>query len=346
MKIISEKLNIPRYHSKIFDLYFGDKTMAIFDIETTGLFAYRDKIILSGIVMVRGEKGEVIQYFLDDEGDEDELVLKTIEKLSEADIVITYNGRSFDMPFLEKRAKKFGIEMPRTFNLDLYTVVKNFSPLGNTLGSLNQKNLEIYMGLDDGRSDEISGYESIKLYDRYMQSRSLSDEAKILLHNHDDIIQLYKLLPVLAQCDLNKALCNYGFPTRHSVISNIKISKTDLFISAYANEAITDYISFPIGEKPYRIMSNSLYSLIEIEIPITHVGNEETGDISIIDAVSVLGYDSLENFALSQNLSSYPGFESGYLILRQGKSINYLAVNLFIKELLDKLFLERTFAAD
>ena len=71
MKIISEKLNIPRYHSKIFDLYFGDKTMAIFDIETTGLFAYRDKIILSGIVMVRGEKGEVIQYFLDDEGDED-----------------------------------------------------------------------------------------------------------------------------------------------------------------------------------------------------------------------------------------------------------------------------------
>lgn len=55
------------------------------------------------------------------------------------------------------------------------------------------------MGLSDSRKDSISGAESVELYLEYKkcQDQSLKEklEKKILLHNHDDLLQLYKLLP-------------------------------------------------------------------------------------------------------------------------------------------------------
>ena len=52
MKTITDHIQIPVYRSKLFDLYFGGKSFAVFDIETTGLSPANSKVVLTGILKV------------------------------------------------------------------------------------------------------------------------------------------------------------------------------------------------------------------------------------------------------------------------------------------------------
>ena len=65
MKTITEQLHLTPYTSKIFDMYFGGKNFAVFDIETTGLSPARCSLILSGILLRKKDGCEVIQFFAD-----------------------------------------------------------------------------------------------------------------------------------------------------------------------------------------------------------------------------------------------------------------------------------------
>ena len=55
------------------------------------------------------------------------------------------------------------------------------------------------MGLWQSRDDEISGAESVELYNTYEKIQDPALGEKILLHNSDDILQLSRLLPSSAR---------------------------------------------------------------------------------------------------------------------------------------------------
>lgn len=113
---------------------------------------------------------------------------------------------------MEARAKKYGIQFnPGIYNLDLFLVVQGHSGLRESLPNLKQKTLEVFMGLADSRDDEISGGDSVALYEKYMQTHAFALEKTILLHNHDDLLQLYKLLPVISKTDFHRAMYKLGF---------------------------------------------------------------------------------------------------------------------------------------
>ena len=117
--------------------YFGDRPFAVFDIETTGLSPVYCKVILSGILRFEGgqspDQAQVIQLFADRPDDERQLLAETIRILDSVDYVITYNGRHFDIPFVEKRAKKHGLRFRPPYDLDLYQIVSGHSPLRQIL---------------------------------------------------------------------------------------------------------------------------------------------------------------------------------------------------------------------
>ena len=46
------------------------------------------------------------QFFAETRGEEEEALEGYLDVLSRLDLVVTYNGRHFDLPFLEKRWKK------------------------------------------------------------------------------------------------------------------------------------------------------------------------------------------------------------------------------------------------
>ncbi len=320
MKTIIEDRHIEPYASRLFDMYFGQKKIAVFDIETTGLSPASCTVILSGILQIRGGSAQVIQLFADQEDDEAEIIRKTLQILQSADAILTYNGRHFDLPFMEARAKKHGITgFSFPCNLDLYLVVSGHSPLRQILPSLRQKSLEVFMGLSDSRSDEISGGESVELYHRYRQTRSFALEKKILLHNHDDLFQLYNLLPIIEKCDFHRAMFRLGFPAGSFQIRKIAFSGRELRVAALQpQDRAIDYISFPTEEAPYSLRMSSLDHSLELAIPC-----ESASGALYIDLFSLLGSAAAE-------MEKYPSAVDGYLILLEGAEIHHMEINAFL----------------
>ena len=166
MQFVDERYEENFYTSGLFDLYFGGARPAVFDIETTGLSPASAKLILGGL-LTPCAGGVRIRQFLSDGGHEEpELLGMYMDALSEADVLFSYNGDSFDRPFLTERLKRRhrGKGFHRHMSVDMYRVVRSHSNLGAVLPNLKQKTLENYMGLWRFSSDRASGADSARLY--------------------------------------------------------------------------------------------------------------------------------------------------------------------------------------
>ncbi len=319
MKMITDTLTLNPYTAKLFDTYFGERSFAVFDIETTGLSPTKCKVILTGILLLKGESCQVIQYFANETDDEKEIIEKTLKILNSVDYIITYNGKHFDMPFMETRAKKYGLSFqPSVYNLDLFLVIQGHSNLRQTLPNLKQKTVEIFMGLAGSRDDEISGGESVALYEQYMQTHAFALEKTILLHNHDDLIQLYKLLPVIAMTDFHRAMYKLGFLAGNVLIQKISFQGRSLCVCGWQRSTPKDYIAFPTAEKPYSLTMDSHSGDFELNIPCT----AEAGAL-FFDAQAILEGNT-------EPIKKYPSVVDGYLIAEDRGTINYMEINAFL----------------
>lgn len=317
---VTDEVKLLGSPGKAFDMYFGGKRLAVFDIETTGLNPSSARLILSGIISVSGEKADFTQLLAENIADEEMIIRETCRILSDSDVVVTYNGRHFDMPFLRKRASKYSIDVPAKYDFDLYQLVSGYSSLRDMLPGLRQKDVEAFMGISDVREDAISGYESVKLFERYLNSGSFALRDKILLHNSDDIRQLYMLLPVIRSTDIHRAMFRLGFPVDSGFFTGCRLGKSELSAKAFF-PCLPDYISFPSPEAPYSVNTCASSGIMEAVIPC-----EREKGIAYLDAEKLLGKDT------AASLASYPGFESGYLVCAARDRINYMEINLFLKE--------------
>ncbi len=280
MKIIRQNfkldnLAIDTLNSKQFKRFFDLDKISVFDIETTGLYPKHDKIILIGFVhIIPGyNDGELVQFFAETPEEEKDILLNTTHEVSESDILITYNGRSFDVPFLDTRCKKYSIHSKNIFNLDLYQLVRNYSTLKNVLGSLSQKSMEGFMQIEHLRADEISGGESVNLYNEYTANDSASFRSeellkKILLHNKDDVLQLTRLISLLKYFDLNVAVEKIGFTTKDLLVTEYTLSGTQFKINGLQKNEYVDYISFPNLKFSGKIEFNGENGFWQAEYPI------------------------------------------------------------------------------
>lgn len=326
MKTVTDRLQLSAYTSRIFDMYFRNRSFAVFDIETTGLSPAHCKVILSGILLYDREGCRIIQYFADQADDEKQIIEKTLEQLDAVDYVITYNGKHFDMPFMEKRAEKHGITFdPKVYNLDLFLVVQSCSDLRETLPNLKQKTLEVFMGLSDTRDDEISGGESVVLYEQYMQTHAFALEKTILLHNHDDLIQLYRLLPIISKTDFHKAMYKRGFLSGNFLIEKISISGKSLMVCGRQIKNPVSYISFPTEDNPVSLNMDAASGSFELTVPCA----SQAGAL-YFDAKILLG----ENLSA---IEKYPSVVNGYLVAENRGTINYMEINRFLLEYFSKL---------
>lgn len=328
MKTITELLRIAPYTSKIFDMYFGGKGFAVFDIETTGLSPSRCSVILSGILLGRntGDSCEVIQFFADSPDDEKIILEKTRDILRKADFILTYNGRHFDIPFVKARAAKYGIDFSfPLYNLDLFQVLQGHSPLREYLPDLKQKTVEIFMGLSDSRDDEISGAESIALYERYLKTGAFALEKTILLHNRDDLIQLCRLLPVIEKADFHRAMYKLGFPAGNCITEKIHFKGRNLCALGVQTGTPSDYISFPTEESPCSLTMSSADLRFELSVPCS----VQSGAM-YFDARALLP-------KAAPALERFPSVVDGFLIASEGGNINYMEINGFLLEFLKNI---------
>lgn len=174
------------------------------DIETTGLSPKRNRVCLIGCAFLSADTGtwQIVQWFDDTGSSERELLLSFADVTENYDNVIHFNGRAFDLPFLEKRA--FANSVPLSFkskkSVDLYRILTaRKSVLG--LSDYRQQTAEAAMGT--GRSESTSGGDFVRGYFQYLRTGSEETRRQILLHNYADMEGLLSLAPVLVFDDLS-----------------------------------------------------------------------------------------------------------------------------------------------
>ena len=98
------------------------KRWAFLDTETTGLAGGAGTYaFLIGVGSIDEEGFRVRQFFMRDFGDEPSLLAGLTEHLSRFDVLITYNGKTYDVPLLETRYRMARARPPfaRLAHLDL-----------------------------------------------------------------------------------------------------------------------------------------------------------------------------------------------------------------------------------
>lgn len=346
MKIIRENFKLDKktletLNSKQFNRFFNANKISIFDIETTGLYPKHDKIILIGFVhiMPLHNDGELVQFFAESPEEEKDILLEAIREIIDSDMLITYNGRSFDVPFLDTRCKKYSIQSKNIFNLDLYQLVRNYSTLKNIMGSLSQKSMEGFMQIEHLRADEISGGESVNLYNEYTSNDSASFRSeellkKILLHNRDDVLQLTRLISLLKYFDLNVAVEKIGFTTKDLLVTEYTLSGTQFKINGLQKNEYVDYISFPNLKFSGKIEFNGENGFWQAEYPI--YTRKEGKFIDLTEFKEMLSSNNSNYLILSKN-----SIVDNKLILsnygKQNSTACYDFARLFVEKIKDEI---------
>ena len=319
-----------------FNMYFEDCKICVLDIETTGLSPDRSHFVIGGLLSLKGDGTALFsQYFAEDLSEERKLLQTYIEEASKHDVILTFNGKKFDVPFLLGRAKHLDLNTTNLpHNLDLYLVLNGHSSLRKLLPNLKQKTVENYMGLWSQREDTISGAESASLYIQYLimkENYEDTDELMnvLLLHNQDDVLQLGKLLPVFEKTDFHKAMFHLGFPViskdKKLSVQSIELEKSFLKVSGGQTSSPFDFISYGDSSSDCQILFEKRSKTFEVYFPIIR-----RNDLIILDLLKI-PFNLAEEFSKSQN------FESGYLVFMSQNDIKYKETNFFIKSFLLKV---------
>lgn len=172
----------------------------VFDIETTGFDRKRTQVVLVGMIVPTGEGLLFKQIFSEGPGDEIPLLVEMIRDLGDREVLISYNGDRFDIPYLNARYHHHHLDyrIAPHLSFDLIRYFRDNRRVYN-LPDLKLKTVERVLGID--REDGISGGESVALYLDYLRTRDSETLERILLHNHDDIVNLALLCQKTLQLD-------------------------------------------------------------------------------------------------------------------------------------------------
>ena len=170
-----------------------------FDIETTGFIAEKNALYLIGCCRFENGVWQLTQWLAENESPKEQrrLLESFFEAAAAAPVLISYNGQTFDLPFIEKKcaALKLDSQLSRWEHWDLYKDIRSLRAFLE-IENLKLKTVERFLGYD--REDQYSGGELIPIYKSYTINHSPSLERLLLLHNYEDIKDMLFILPVLA----------------------------------------------------------------------------------------------------------------------------------------------------
>lgn len=169
-----------------------------FDLETTGLSG-EDMIFMAGYLFFSGDRLCLIQEVARDRSEEAGLVESARRRLEAFDTVVTYNGKSFDLPALDRRLFYHGLprlKRRRFHTVDLLHLArKQHRDLANCrLGTLETEVLG-----KPRRPDDLPGQEVPLRFEDFCASEDWSYLLPVVYHNRIDLTTLVALWPLLEE---------------------------------------------------------------------------------------------------------------------------------------------------
>ncbi len=179
------------------ELVQADVSSALFlDLETTGLDRNDNTLVfLVGVGFFCGDRFHIRQYFLDYPGNERPMLLAVRQLLAGHSLLVTFNGKGFDVPMLAGRFALNGIEcgLSNFRHLDMLPPARRL--WRERLESCRLTSLEAnILGLrrtDDVRGDLIPG-----IYRRYCSDGDPVPLLRVFHHNRQDILTLLGITSV------------------------------------------------------------------------------------------------------------------------------------------------------
>ena len=149
---------------------------AYLDIETTGLSPYYSTITVVGIYICNGDNANFVHLV-----GEDITVENMLDALQGVGVLYTYNGKSFDLPFIHRCV---GLNLAELFDHhDLMYDCWKYNLYGGF------KAVEKQLGIER-KLVEVNGYEAVRLWWRYINAFDLEALNTLLEYNREDVLNL------------------------------------------------------------------------------------------------------------------------------------------------------------
>ena len=175
----------------------GPGDLVFFDTETTGLSSM--PLFLIGTMETREEGLLVRQYLARDYSEESAVIALFVASLTDKSLLVSFNGKSFDLPYIRMRGVVNGISLPDTLShLDLLHECRR--TWSDSLPDCRLQTLESRI-CGRARRDDIPGSEIPAAYHAFVRTGDASVIVKILRHNMLDLITMAELMTRLAFCN-------------------------------------------------------------------------------------------------------------------------------------------------
>jgi len=165
------------------------------DLETLG-FQGRPLFLIGALFVDPASRGEgasrLVQYLARDYSEEEAVVRAFLEEVKGVPTWVTFNGRTFDLPFLRLRAAYHSLPEPRPErHLDLLPVARRI--WGPVLPNCRLTTLEALV-CQRWRGSDIGGAQIPGAYHAFVRTGEPWEILQILRHNASDLESLLDLL--------------------------------------------------------------------------------------------------------------------------------------------------------
>jgi uncharacterized protein len=164
------------------------------DLETLGFFSR--PIILFGLAEFQNQKLIVHQYLVRDMEEELAALSETIMHIREKPVVVSYNGKTFDLPYLVSRSAFYGASpVYAGLHIDLLHVTRRL--FRGAVQDCRLCTIERHV-LDINRQVDIPGCLVPEFYESYQRTGNPGPLIPVVEHNREDIVTLARLLAYLS----------------------------------------------------------------------------------------------------------------------------------------------------
>ena len=193
MDILGLCLSIPSLDS------LPAESFLFLDTETTGLSGGTGTFtFLIGAGRFIGDQFVLEQFFLRGPAEEPAQLSAFEEFLAPSQVIVTFNGKSFDIPLLQTRFLMQGWQPPfrELIHIDLLHLSRRL--WRNRLPSRTLGNLEIQILDADRTEEDVPGWQIPSLYSEYLLDGDANRLKPVFYHNKMDVISLAVLLDHIA----------------------------------------------------------------------------------------------------------------------------------------------------